>query len=184
MKTSRPETSRASRASLTPALLIALELVLEEVLGELRAVRAERVRLDQLGARADVAEVHVDDALRRTQVRLFRTAKAGHGAREQRAHAAVRDDRRARGEPLEEPRHARSLRSAEYGERGRRQPRSLRSRTSGAAPAASGPLNGCTLSIASGAASPIPRTRLTRLLHALKVAPRVADQENGAPPGD
>ena len=82
-----------------------LELVLEEVLRELRPVRAERVRLDQLGASADVAEVHVDDALGRPQVRLLGAAKARHRACEHGAHAAVRHDRRSRLEPLEEPAH-------------------------------------------------------------------------------
>ena len=40
-----------------------LELLLEEVGGELAAVGAERVRLDQLGAGADEPEMEVDDAL-------------------------------------------------------------------------------------------------------------------------
>jgi hypothetical protein len=123
------------------------ELLLEEVLRELRTVRAERVRLDQLGARPDEAEMDVDDALGRAQVRLLRAAQPRYRAREQRAHAAVADDRRARREPFDEARHAPSL--PENGERGRRQPRSRSSVTTGAAPAASGPLDGCTMSIAS-----------------------------------
>ena len=52
-----------------------LELVLEEVVGELAPVGAERVRLDQLGAGADEARVQRDDALRRAQVRLLGTAQ-------------------------------------------------------------------------------------------------------------
>ena len=55
--TSRPETSRASRASFTAALLIALRLALEVVGRELAPVRAERVRLDQVRAGADEPEV-------------------------------------------------------------------------------------------------------------------------------
>ena len=42
-----------------------LELLLEEVRGELAPVGAERVRLDQLGAGTDEPEMEVDDALRR-----------------------------------------------------------------------------------------------------------------------
>ena len=64
MKTSRPEISRASRASLTAGRVDPLEVVLEEVAGELAPVRAERVRLDQLGAGVDEADVERDDGLR------------------------------------------------------------------------------------------------------------------------
>jgi hypothetical protein len=53
MKTSRPDTSRASRASRTPLELIRLEVVLQEVRRELAAVGAEGVRLDQLCAGAE-----------------------------------------------------------------------------------------------------------------------------------
>ena len=45
----------------------ALEVVAEAVRGELAPVGAERVRLDQLGARADVARVHGDHALGRAR---------------------------------------------------------------------------------------------------------------------
>jgi hypothetical protein len=84
-----------------------LELVLEEVRGELAPVGAERVRLDQLGAGADEARVERDDALRRPQVRLFRAPQPGHRTREQRAHAAVGDDRRPGTQAfLEAARHA------------------------------------------------------------------------------
>ena len=72
-----------------------LELVLEEVRRELPAVGAERVRLDQLGAGVDEAHVQRDDGLRRAQVRLLGRAQPRHGGRQQRAHAAVGDDRRA-----------------------------------------------------------------------------------------
>ena len=76
-----------------------LELGLEKVARELAPVAAERVRLDQLGARADEAEMEVDDALRRAYVRLLGAAKASDGARDQGAHATVAADRR----PLREP---------------------------------------------------------------------------------
>ena len=56
-----------------------LELVLEEVRGELAAVGAEGVRLDQLGAGADEARVQRDDALRRPQVGFLGAAKPWHG---------------------------------------------------------------------------------------------------------
>ena len=72
-----------------------LELVLEVVAGQLAPVRAERVRLDQLGARADEADVQRDDGVGRSEVRLLRGAEARDGARDERAHAAVADDRRA-----------------------------------------------------------------------------------------
>jgi hypothetical protein len=49
----------------------ALEVVLEVVLRELPPVRAERVGLDQVGARGDEADVGGDDRVRRAQVRLL-----------------------------------------------------------------------------------------------------------------
>ena len=84
----------------------ALEVVAEPVRGEIAPVGAERVRLDQLGAGADVARVHGDDALRRHEVRLLGTAQAGNGL-EQGAEAAVGDDRRAAAQALGEVRHRR-----------------------------------------------------------------------------
>ena len=84
-----------------------LHVVLEVVRAELAPVRSERVRLDQVGAGADEAEVQRDDALRGAQVRLLRTAKARDGARDEDAHAAVADERRPLVQPLQEPiRHA------------------------------------------------------------------------------
>ena len=77
-----------------------LQLVLEEVAGQLAAVRPERVRLDQLGAGEDEARVEGDDALGSAQVRLFGAADPRHGLREERAHAAVGDDRRPVAEAL------------------------------------------------------------------------------------
>ena len=82
-----------------------LERVVEQDARELAGVRAEGVRLDELGARGDVARVHGDDALGRPEVRLLGTAQAGNGTREQRPHAAVRDDRGTVPETLEEPAH-------------------------------------------------------------------------------
>src|SRR5262249_23502339 len=79
-----------------------LEVVLEEVLGEPVAARSEGVRLDQVGAGPDVAEVDVDDALGRAQVRLLGASEAPHGACEDGAHAAVGNDRGPGGEAVEE----------------------------------------------------------------------------------
>ena len=54
-----------------------LELVLEVVARQLPAVRAERVRLDQLGARADEADVQRDDGVRGAEVRLLGVRRRG-----------------------------------------------------------------------------------------------------------
>src|SRR5262249_33453364 len=85
-----------------------LELVGEELARELGAVRSEGVRLDQLGARADETEMHLEHAFGGAEVRLLGAAEPGHRAREQRSHAAVRDDRSLCGEPLEEAAHTSS----------------------------------------------------------------------------
>jgi hypothetical protein len=45
--------------------------------------------------------VELDDRLRRAQVRFLGDADAWGGARDEHAHAAVRDQRRAVGEALE-----------------------------------------------------------------------------------
>ena len=91
-----------------------LEVVLEEVVRELAAVRAEGVRLDELRARVDEADVERDDRVRGAEIRLFRAAQARHRARDERAHPAVGDDRRAAPEPLQEPvRHAPTLLAAQ-----------------------------------------------------------------------
>ena len=88
------------------------DVVVEEPCRELRAVRPERVRLDQLGARLDVADVYRHDDLGRDEVRLLGCAQpARRSARDQRAHAPVGDDRRPRREAVEEPAH----RSPVYG---------------------------------------------------------------------
>ena len=89
-----------------------LELVIEELRRQLAPVGAEGVRLDQLGAGADVARVHRDHALGRAQVRLLGAAQAGRRPGQQRTHAAVGHDRRAAAQSLEEVRHPPSLLAA------------------------------------------------------------------------
>ena len=79
-----------------------LDLVLEEVAGELPAVAAEAVRLDQLRAGVDEADVERDDRVRGAEVRLLGRAQPGDRGRDERSHAAVGHDRRARSEPVEE----------------------------------------------------------------------------------
>ncbi len=81
-----------------------LELVLEVVLCELGPVGAERVRLDQLRARVDEADVHRRHGVGGAQVRLLGAAEARDRGREDDAHPAVRDDRRPVAQPLEEAR--------------------------------------------------------------------------------
>ena len=109
---------------------------------------------DQLGARADVPEVDGDDGLGRESFassgtrRPFGDASAISVPMPPSATIGPPDDSRSRKRDM-----AASLRPAprrtETGERGRRQPRSPYSEASGSAPAASGPLNGCSKSIAS-----------------------------------
>ena len=87
-----------------------LELVVEEVVRELAPVRAEAVRLDQVGARVDEADVERDDRVGSAEIGLFRAAQAGHGARDQGSHPAVADDHRPIRKPFFEPiRHLRRL---------------------------------------------------------------------------
>ena len=76
---------------------------------QFRAGGAEAVRLDQVGARADVAEMDVDHRLRRADVRLLGTAQPAHRACEQDARAAVGHDRRPGREALEEAAHCRPV---------------------------------------------------------------------------
>ena len=87
-----------------------LEFAVEQVSGELAAVAAERIRLDQLGAGADVARVHRDHALGRTQVRLLRAAQVRAPPSQQRAEPAVGHDRRAAVQPCDEVSHLAGLR--------------------------------------------------------------------------
>ena len=88
---------------LDAGLVDPLELVLEVMRAQLVAVCAERVRLDQLGAGLDEALVQRDDALGRTDIRLLRTAHSRDGARDEDAHAAVRDHGRPVFKPFLEP---------------------------------------------------------------------------------
>ena len=102
MKTSRPETSRACRASFTAAELIASSSFSRKWPRELAPVRAEGVRLDQLRARVDEAHVQGDDGVGRPDVGLLRAAQPRDGARDECAHAAVRHDGRPAAQALEE----------------------------------------------------------------------------------
>ena len=77
-----------------------LEVVLEEVVGELAAVGAEGVRLDQVGARVDEAHVQRHDGIWSAEVRLLGTSQAGHCGGQQGAHPAVAHDRGPGFEPL------------------------------------------------------------------------------------
>ena len=95
MKTSRPGDLAGLAGELHAGAVDPLELVLEVELRELAPVGAEGVRLDQVGAGADEARVQRHDALRSAEVGLFRAAQPRHGARDEHAHAAVRDDDRA-----------------------------------------------------------------------------------------
>jgi hypothetical protein len=70
--------------------------------GELAAVGAERVRLDQVGAGGDEAGVELHDGLGCAQVGLFRHAQAGRRARDEDAHAPVGHDHGAVCEALDE----------------------------------------------------------------------------------
>ena len=91
----------------------ALDLVLEEARGQLAPVGAEGVRLDQLGSRADEADVQREHALGRADVRLLGAAQPRNRARDQGSHAAVAADRRAAREALEEGvRHRATLKAA------------------------------------------------------------------------
>ena len=147
------------------------DVVVEVVRRELGPVRAERVRLDQLGAGLDVADVHRHDDLGRDEVRLLGHAQpARRGARDQRAHAAVGDDRRPRREALEEPAH----RNPVYGSESENEAAaglvfviSLRRFACRSGPRRIGaPQRLARLTIESRRPiDPIPRSRLTALLH-------------------
>ncbi len=80
-----------------------LEVVLQELAGQLAAVGAEGVRLDQIGAGVDEADVERDDRLGGAQIGLFGRPQPGHRGRDQRAHAAVGHDRRAGPQPGQKP---------------------------------------------------------------------------------
>ena len=82
-----------------------LEGVVEQCARELPPVRTEGVRLDQLRTRRDVSGMDGDHALGSLQVRLLWAPEAMHGSRDERAHAAVGDERQARAEAFEEAAH-------------------------------------------------------------------------------
>ena len=81
-----------------------LEVVLQEMGGELAAVRAEGVRLDHVRAGVDEAHVEGDDGVRSADVGLLRAAQARDGGRDQGPHAAVGDQGRPLVEPVDEAR--------------------------------------------------------------------------------
>ena len=74
---------------LRPGAVDLPDLVLEPVRGQLPAVGAEGVRLDQVGPRVDEADVKRDHGLGRGQVRFLGEAQARDRAGDQRAHAPV-----------------------------------------------------------------------------------------------
>ena len=77
------------------------DVVFEVVLGQLAAVRAEGVRLDDVRSRADEPEVERKDALRRSDVRLLGAAQPRNRARDERPHPPVTHERRSIGESFE-----------------------------------------------------------------------------------
>src|ERR1051325_2715564 len=83
MKMSRPTVSRAWRASLTDVQLICFSSSPREGGGRLGGVRGEVVRLDQVGARVDEADVERDDGFGGAQVGLLGATKARDGARDE-----------------------------------------------------------------------------------------------------
>ena len=91
----QPDTRRVDR----------LELLLEVMRLQLAPVGAESIRLDQLGSGADIACVHGDDALRRAEIGFLRAAQSRDRAGDERARAAVGDDRRPVTQSVEEAGH-------------------------------------------------------------------------------
>jgi hypothetical protein len=91
---------------LDPALHDLLEPIVEELGRELAPIRSEGVRLDQLGAGPDEAEVHLDDGLGRFQVRFLGATEARDDGSQERAGPAVGDDDAALVQSLERPAHA------------------------------------------------------------------------------
>ena len=75
----------------------------EEMVRELAPVGAERVRLDQVRARVDEADVQGHDRVGGSEIRFLRAAEPWHRGREKRSHAAVGNDRRAALEAFEKP---------------------------------------------------------------------------------
>jgi hypothetical protein len=81
------------------------QAIVEQFRGEFAPVGAEGVRLDQLGARPDEAEVHLDDRLRGLEVGFLGTPQARDRRCEERARAAVGDDHRPIAQPFQCPAH-------------------------------------------------------------------------------
>ena len=83
----------ARRAIAAPSSLMRAQLVGQAEVGELEAVGAERVGLDDVGARVDVLAVHVGDEVRLREVQLVEAAIEEDAPRvEHRAHRAVADE--------------------------------------------------------------------------------------------
>ena len=97
-----------------------LELVLQVVRRQLPAIGSERVRLDELGACVDEAEVERHDCLRSAHIRLLGASQTRHGCADERAHTPVGDDGRAGGQALEEAAHARHSTTSRSGRPRRR----------------------------------------------------------------
>ena len=111
MKTSRPVSSRASRASFTPVELIRSSSSSRKCAASLRRF-APNVFVSISSAPALMKlDVERHDRLGRAQVRLLGRAQPRHRGRQKRAHAAVGDDRRALAEAgLEAAGHAQEAR--------------------------------------------------------------------------
>jgi hypothetical protein len=70
-----------------------LRLVVQPQRCQLERVGAEGVGLDHIRPGGDEGQVQPQHLLGRQQIRVFRAARAGHGRRQQRAHATVADQR-------------------------------------------------------------------------------------------
>ncbi len=85
--------SRHRAGDLRAAKVDGMDLVGQPEIGELEAIRAERIRLDHVGAGADVFAVHVGDEIGPGDVQLVEAAIEEDAARvEHRAHRAVADE--------------------------------------------------------------------------------------------
>jgi hypothetical protein len=91
---------------LDPSLDDLLQPFVEELGGQLAAVRTERVRLDQLGPRPDEARMDADDRLGRLQGRLLGTAQPRNGRRQEGSRAPVCHENPIRLEALFQSAHA------------------------------------------------------------------------------
>ena len=90
-KTSRPTTSRASRAILTALEVDVSDLVLESELGQLELVGAIGIGLDDVRAGRDIGAVNRADQIGVAQVEMIE-ARAHRNARivDERTHGAIR----------------------------------------------------------------------------------------------